>query len=72
MIKQAYAYCRVSGKKQIDWHGFQRQLESINKFCKAKGYKIVKVYNEQVSGTKGEADREEFSAMVTDILSNSG
>lgn len=70
MIKQAYAYCRVSGKKQIDGHGFQRQLDSINKFCKQAGYKLIKVYNEQISGTKGEADREEFSAMVADILSN--
>ena len=70
MIKPVYGYLRVSGKKQISGHGFKRQLDSINKFCKKAGYKIDKIYQEAISGTKGEADREEFSAMVADILSN--
>lgn len=70
MIKQVYGYCRVSGAKQITGHGLQRQLEAIKIFCKQAGFEVIKVYNEAVSGTKGESDRTEFSAMITDILSN--
>lgn len=69
MIK-ASAYCRVSGRGQIGGHGFERQLASIKSFCKKSNFKIVSVYEEQVSGTKGEADRPQFSAMVGEIMSN--
>ena len=64
------AYCRVSGKGQIDGHGFERQLSSIRAFCKKQGYHVVSVYREQVSGTKDETDRPQFSAMIGEIMSN--
>jgi len=67
---EASAYCRVSGKGQINGHGFERQLSKVKDFCKENGFKIVSVYREQVSGTKGEADRPQFSAMVAELLSN--
>ncbi len=70
MIKSVYAYCRVSGKKQIDGHGLERQLDSIRKCCRREKYRILKTFNEQVSGTKDESERLEFSKMITDILSN--
>ena len=70
MINPVYGYLRVSGQKQISGHGFKRQLDSINKFCKKAGYKIDKIYQEAISGTKSESERREFSAMVADILSN--
>jgi site-specific DNA recombinase len=65
---KVFAYLRVSGKGQIDGHGFDRQLDSIKAFCQDNGYEIDQIFNEQVSGTKDEADRPEFSAMVTEIL----
>lgn len=65
-----FAYCRVSGKGQIVGHGYKRQIETIRKFAKGTGYNLIKTYREQVSGTKDESSRPEFSAMVSDILSN--
>jgi site-specific DNA recombinase len=65
-----YAYLRVSGKGQVTGHGFDRQLDTIQSFCNKKGYQIDQVFKEQVSGTKDETDRPEFTAMVTAILKN--
>jgi len=65
---KVYAYLRVSGKGQVVGHGFDRQLESVQAFCDKAGYGIDQVFEEQVSGTKAEADRPEFSSMVAAIL----
>jgi len=65
---RVYAYLRVSGKGQVVGHGFERQLETIKKYCDQAGYEIDQVFKEQVSGTKDETDRPEFSAMITTIL----
>ena len=70
MIKKVYAYCRVSGIKQIDGHGFERQEDSIRAFCKQADFQIHKIFKEAVSGTKAEAERPQFSEMVSEILSN--
>ena len=70
MINSVYAYCRVSGKKQIDGHGLERQLDSIRKFCRREKLRVLKTFNEQVSGTKDETKRPEFSKMISDNLSN--
>ena len=64
------AYLRVSGRKQIDGHGFSRQLDAIKRYCRKNQLKIDKVFKEQVSGTKDESERKEFSAMVSDMLAN--
>jgi DNA invertase Pin-like site-specific DNA recombinase len=68
--KTAMAYLRVSGRGQVAGNGFDRQLETIQRFCKAEGYELVQVFKEQVSGTTEESGRPEFSAMVTAILAN--
>ena len=65
---KAYAYLRVSGKGQVQGHGFDRQLETIRKFCDSATFEIVDEFKEQVSGTKDETERTEFSAMVHEIL----
>jgi DNA invertase Pin-like site-specific DNA recombinase len=67
---KAYAYLRVSGKNQLQGHGFDRQLETITAFCDGAGYEVDGVYKEQVSGTKDETERTEFSAMINSILKN--
>ena len=67
---KAYAYLRVSGKGQLQCHGLDRQIEDIKKFCDKSGYEIADVFTEQVSGTKDETERAEFSAMVNAILRN--
>lgn len=70
MIKPVYGYLRVSGKTQLDGHGFDRQLKTIKGYCKAAGFKADNIFKEAVSGTKAETDRPQFSAMVSDMLSN--
>jgi len=68
---KAYGYLRVSGQSQIDGHGFDRQLDAIDKFAKSQGYEIVNVFREQgISGTSDTEDRPEFKRMISDILSN--
>lgn len=68
MIRPVFAYCRVSGKSQIDGHGLERQMDSIKEFSTTNGYKLEKVFEEQVSGTKDEDERPEFARMITEIL----
>ena len=64
MESKVFAYLRVSGKGQLNGNGFDRQLENIESFCKRKGYSIEQIFREQVSGTKDEADREQFEAQI--------
>jgi len=66
----AYAYLRVSGKGQISGNGFHRQLKEIKRYCENSNFEIVKVYKEQVSGTKSEKRRPEMTLMIADILSD--
>jgi len=68
---KVYAYLRVSGKGQLNGHGFDRQLDAVRAYCNKHGYEIEEVFKEQVSGTVDETDRPEFSAMVTAILRDS-
>ena len=67
---KVYGYLRVSGKGQVQGTGFDRQQESIMAFCAGSGYAIERIFREQVSGTKGGADRPQFKEMVSAILKN--
>jgi DNA invertase Pin-like site-specific DNA recombinase len=55
IMKKAYGYARVSTKKQEE-HGYslEVQKEMIEKFCKAEGYKLQKIYWESESGSKND------------------
>ena len=68
--RTVFSYIRVSGKGQLEGNGFDRQLETIEAYCKKNGYEIERVFREQVSGTTDVEDREEFSEMVSEILKN--
>lgn len=66
---RAVGYTRVSGRNQVEGHGFERQEEAIRGFCQVAGVEVVRVYREEgVSGTLGEADRPAFAAMVSDMI----
>jgi site-specific DNA recombinase len=70
-IKQVFAYLRVSDRSQVDKGGFDRQLKSIEEFCKDQGFTIADVYKEEgISGTKDELERPTFQNMITAILGN--
>ena len=66
-MKKIVAYCRVSGRGQLEGDGFDRQFDRIKRYCVDNGYQIEKVYKEQVSGTKEETERLVFTEMVEDI-----
>jgi DNA invertase Pin-like site-specific DNA recombinase len=68
-MEKAYCYLRVSDKSQLNGHGFDRQLEAIQKCAKDLGYEIIEVFREEgISGTKGEEDRPAFQDMIAEIL----
>ena len=69
ILKQkVVGYLRISGQKQVNGYGFDRQRDTIERFCKEKSFEISKYYEEVFTGT--EADRPMFNKMIADILSN--
>ena len=64
-------YLRVSGKGQIEGHGFDRQTATITAWAARVGATVERCYREEgVSGTKDETNRPAFSEMIEDLLSN--
>lgn len=59
---QAYAYCRVSGRGQIDGDGFDRQLLAIQAFASRNGYQIFQVFREE--GVSGERETDGRPALL--------
>jgi DNA invertase Pin-like site-specific DNA recombinase len=67
--KQAFGYCRVSGKSQIDKDGFIRQEQSIRQYARAHSIELVQIFREEgVSGTTDETARPAFQQMLSEIL----
>jgi DNA invertase Pin-like site-specific DNA recombinase len=46
-LKEAFGYLRVSGKGQLTGDGFPRQRATIEAYANARGYKIVKWFEER-------------------------
>lgn len=69
-MNPVYLYLRVSSQGQADGHGFDRQQQTIERFCNRHRHAVKGVYRESISGTKEQDDRPQFKAMVTDILKN--
>ena len=68
-MTRAFAYLRVSSKKQTEGDGFPRQLDAITKHAAAHGIKIVKVFKEDASGTLAGSDREQWVEMMSQVVS---
>ena len=63
-------YCRVSTiMQQNEGHSFDVQKQIITKFCETKGYKLTKIYTEQISGTADCMKRPEFRRVIKDLES---
>ena len=70
-MKKAFVYLRVSSNNQLDGFGFDRQLDTVTRFAKKNGYKIVEVFKEEaVSGTTDESERPAFQQMMAEVLSD--
>jgi len=67
-MKRVFGYLRVSGKGQLDGDGFDRQRETIEKFCATKGFFIPAggwFEEKAVSGTVEHGDRPAFTEMLS-------
>jgi site-specific DNA recombinase len=69
---KAVAYLRVSSAEQAgeDRDGFPRQKAAIQRWADANGIKVVKWYEEDISGTTNPLDRPKFADMLTRLLAN--
>ncbi len=65
--RSAVAYLRVSGRGQLDGHGFDRQEADIRALASGS-FHVERVYREAHTGT--EAERPELTRMVADLLAN--
>jgi len=63
-------YLRVSSRGQVDGHGFERQEEAVRTYCKKNRLNLVEIYREEVSGTKGIADRPALADLLSRVLDN--
>ena len=55
-------YVRVSTQQQTT----ENQLLELYEVCERNDWTVVEEYNETVSGTKGQSDREELNRMMID------
>lgn len=67
-ILKYIGYCRVSDIKQKEeGHSIDAQKNVITKYAKDKGYELIKIYTEQVSGTTACSERNEFKKVIEDL-----
>lgn len=63
---KVFAYLRVSGKGQLDGDGFDRQRATITAFCAAKGWTVIRWFEERgVSGTNEMGERPALTELVS-------
>ena len=66
---KVYGYKRVSGKGQLTGDGFTRQGIAIEKFAKANGHTLVKVFSEKaVPGATDMVDRPAWREMIGEAV----
>lgn len=60
-----FGYLRVSSRGQITGDGFDRQRETILKYCEAKNWRVVRWFTDGgISGTVDATDRAAFAEML--------
>jgi len=70
-MSQAFAYLRVSTVGQVQGHGFDRQLDTIQAYAQETGIEIVQVFKEEgISGTTDETQRPAFQELMAAVLGN--
>jgi DNA invertase Pin-like site-specific DNA recombinase len=72
MMLDAYIYCRVSSKKQLEnGHGNESQEQTCREYCARQGYRVVRVFAERgVSG--GLAIRPIFEELLVTLRQRKG
>lgn len=68
---KAVGYMRCSGMSQVQGDTFTRQGEAIEACCVAKGFDLLRLYQEEgIAGKLGEEFRPAFQEMVAELLGN--
>lgn len=62
-VKRVVLYTRVSTQQQTT----ENQLIELKSLCERNNWEIVEIYDETISGTKNNLDREEFNRMMNDL-----
>lgn len=52
-----FGYTRVSSSQQLDGSGLDRQKETLRAFSAAKGWSILRIFEENISGSVDQIDR---------------
>lgn len=65
--KEVGLLVRVSTEKEVQDASYEEQYDELEKFARAKGFKVKKVYQERVTGTKI-SGRDAFDEMIDDIV----
>lgn len=63
-MKPVFVYLRVSGKVQLDGMGLDRQRACIEEFCAKNDYSILRVFEEQESGTTEFKERDKMTELL--------
>jgi DNA invertase Pin-like site-specific DNA recombinase len=67
---KAFGYLRVSGRAQQDGDGYPRQRAAIEAYAAANGLKIVRWFEERMTGTADGAARPRWVEMLAAILAD--
>lgn len=65
---EAYAYCRVSGRGQLDGDGPERQETAIQEHCACNGIVVRETFIEPITGKSDLEGRKEFQRMRAMLL----
>ena len=69
-MKNALAYCRVSGRSQKDGTSLDEQAAQIEAWANAHGYTVIECYRDVVSGEKPWQDRPRALALIERLAHN--
>lgn len=69
-MTKAFAYLRVSGTGQLDGDGFERQRIAIERYANAHNIRVVRWFEEDISGTADWERRPAFSEMMAVLLND--
>jgi DNA invertase Pin-like site-specific DNA recombinase len=69
-VKKAFAYLRVSTEGQTEKDGFPRQRHTVDEYAAAHEIKIVRYFEEDVSGADDAIDRPVFTELQNALDSN--
>ena len=67
---EAFSYLRVSGKGQVDGHGFPRQQDAVRRYAKAHRLTIAHEFREPVSGARDGFDRPGLTDLFVAVKSD--